>query len=47
MNYQPVLDEIFEEVKPWLGKSRVADYIPRLASAPKTKFGMAVPTVER
>lgn len=46
MNYQPVLDEIFEEVKPWLGKGRVADYIPRLASAPKRKFGMAVQTVD-
>ncbi len=46
INYQSVLDEILEEVKPSLAKGRVADYIPMLASVPKSKFGMAVQTMD-
>ncbi|HSS63044.1 MAG TPA: glutaminase [Gammaproteobacteria bacterium] len=46
MNYQIVLDEIIEEIRPSLARGRVADYIPMLASVAKTKFGMAVQTVD-
>jgi len=46
MNYKTVLDEMVGEVKPSLDKGRVADYIPVLASAPKTRSGIAVQTVD-
>ncbi len=46
MDYQSVLHEIAEEVQPSLEQGRVADYIPMLAAVPKTKFGMAVQTIE-
>ncbi len=46
MNYQRVLDEIIEEVRPCLEEGAVADYIPMLAAVPKSKFGMAVQTTD-
>lgn len=46
IDYPAVLDEILDEVEPSLAKGRVADYIPMLASVPKTKFGMAVQTLD-
>jgi glutaminase len=45
MNYQRILDEIFDEVKPFTKKGQVADYIPKLASVPLNKFGMVVQTL--
>jgi glutaminase len=42
MNYQNVIEEIFEEVKPLLGQGKVADYIPALAKANPNDFGIAV-----
>ncbi len=46
MNYQAVLEEIIEEVRPSVEEGTVADYIPMLARVPKTKLGMAVQTME-
>lgn len=46
MNYQTVLDQITEEVRPLLAQGKVADYIPILASVPADKFGIAVQTVD-
>lgn len=45
MNYQPVLEEIHQEITPYLDRGKVADYIPELAHISPRKFGMAVLTV--
>ncbi|MGP3982907.1 glutaminase [Streptomyces sp. KR80] len=45
MNYQQLLDEAMEAARPVLGRGRVADYIPALASADPGAFGMALATV--
>ena len=42
MNYQEILEEIAEEVKPLIGQGKVADYIPALANVDPKQFGMAV-----
>ncbi len=44
INYTKVLQDIYEQTRPFLGNGRVADYIPELAQVPSTKFGMAVCT---
>jgi glutaminase len=46
MDYSPVLLEIQKEIKPLIGKGKVADYIPALASISPDKFGMAVTTID-
>lgn len=45
-DYQTILDEIRDEVRPLLAQGEVADYIPRLADVPREKFGMAVVTLD-
>jgi len=45
-DYQAILDEIRDEVQPLLLQGHVANYIPRLASVPREKFGMAVVTLD-
>lgn len=45
-DYQAILEEIRHEIQPVLTKGKVADYIPRLASVPADKFGMAVHTLD-
>ena len=45
-DYQRILDAIREELRPVLAQGEVADYIPRLASVPRDKFGMAVVTLD-
>jgi glutaminase len=45
-DYQAILDEIRDEVRPLLSQGKVADYIPRLAHVPREKFGMAVVTLD-
>lgn len=45
-DYQTILDEIRDEVRPLLTQGQVADYIPRLACVPREKFGMAVVTLD-
>jgi glutaminase len=46
MDYQRILDDIREEVRPLLGEGRVAEYIQPLAQVPKERFGMVLRTVE-
>ncbi len=47
MNYKEVLEEIFEEIQPYLDEGEVANYIPQLSKIPKNKFGMALQTIDR
>ena len=42
MNYQKILEEIKEEVKPLFGKGKVADYIPALARVGSNHFAMSL-----
>jgi glutaminase len=42
IDYQSILHKIQKEVKPMLGKGKVADYIPALAGVSPHKFGMSV-----
>ncbi|CAG4926175.1 glutaminase [Paraburkholderia saeva] len=42
MNYSVILDQIHRDLKPWLGKGRVASYIPELANISAGRFGMAI-----
>ena len=42
MNYQTILDEIYNEIQPELMRGRVADYIPALAEVKKGQFSMTV-----
>ena len=46
MNYQDILNEINEEIEPYLKLGRVASYIPELAKIPYEKFGIALHTVD-
>ncbi|MDE6809764.1 MAG: glutaminase [Muribaculaceae bacterium] len=46
MDYKPVIDRIYEDVKPLWGKGKVADYIPALANTDPRQFGIAVQTLE-
>ncbi len=46
MNYQKLLDEITEEVRPYIGTGKVADYIPALARVNPGHFGLALATVD-
>ena len=45
MDYQAILDTIHRDIQPYLGQGRVADYIPELAGASATDFGMALVTL--
>jgi len=42
MNYQQILDEIYDEIQPELTRGKVADYIPALAEVEKGQFAMTV-----
>jgi len=42
MDFQQVLDEIYEEIQPELSCGRVADYIPALAQVEKEQFAMTL-----
>jgi glutaminase len=45
MNFQPLLDEIDQEIRPLLGQAgTVASYIPALARVPAQQFGIALRT---
>jgi len=46
MNLSKILDEIYQEIKPQLGKGKVADYIPELAKADPKAFAMSVVTLD-
>jgi glutaminase len=42
MDYQAVLEEIAEEIKPYIGQGKVADYIPALAEVDPQQFAMTL-----
>ena len=42
MDFQAVLDEIYNEIKPLLGQGKVADYIPALAEIDPHQFAMSI-----
>ncbi|CAM3574922.1 glutaminase [Corallococcus sp. ZKHCc1 1396] len=46
MDYQAVLHDVWDAVRPVLGQGRVATYIPALAAVDPRRFGMALATVE-
>lgn len=47
MNFQPLLDEIDDEIRPLLGQGgAVASYIPALARVPAQQFGIALRTCQ-
>ncbi len=46
MDLQKVLDEIYKEIRPHLGKGKIADYIPLLAKADPKAFAMSVVTLD-
>lgn len=46
-DYNKLLREIFQEIKPIIGQGKVADYIPALANVDPRKFGMSISTVKR
>ncbi|MGQ0622025.1 MAG: glutaminase [Panacagrimonas sp.] len=45
-DYAAILEEIHAEIEPFLGRGRVADYIPALARVPPRQFGMALTTID-
>lgn len=42
MNYQNILEEIQEEIKPYLKEGQLADYIPALKNADSNDFAMSI-----
>ncbi len=42
IDYQTILDEIFQEIQPSLTKGKVADYIPALAKVDPDQFAMSI-----
>lgn len=42
MDFQKILDEIQDEIQPFIGQGAVADYIPALARVPADRFGLAL-----
>jgi len=42
MDCNKILEEIYNEVKPFLGKGRLADYIPALSSVDPNSLGIAI-----
>ncbi|NOQ29576.1 MAG: glutaminase [Helicobacteraceae bacterium] len=42
MNYQKILEEIEEEIEPFLCEGKVADYIPALAKVDADQFAMSI-----
>ncbi len=42
MDYQSILNEIYDEIQPHLDEGKVADYIPALAKVDKSQFAMTV-----
>ncbi|MGI8559923.1 MAG: glutaminase [Luteimonas sp.] len=45
-DFAAILERIAEEVRPLVGRGKVADYIPRLAEVPADRFGMAIATLD-
>ena len=41
-NYAKILEEVYQETTPYIGRGEAADYIPELKSVPLEQFGMAI-----
>lgn len=46
MNYQQILEEIYEELQPHFGEGKVADYIPALGKVDPNQFGFSIITTD-
>lgn len=46
MDYQELLNQVLEEVRPVMGQGKVARYIPALAAVDPGQFGLALATVD-
>lgn len=46
MDYQLILEEIYEEIKPYLALGKVADYIPELKKVSPDNFAMVLQTAD-
>ena len=46
MNYKEVIENIYNEVKPFFGKGEVANYIPALANVNPRQYGIAIATMD-
>ncbi len=46
MDYQAILEEIYEEITPEIGRGKVADYIPALSSVDPQQFAFSIITTE-
>ncbi len=44
MDYQSILEEIYEEIRPEIGRGKVADYIPALSSVDPLQFAFSIIT---
>ncbi len=44
MNYQAILEEIYEEIKPHFGEGKVANYIPALSEVDPNQFAFSIIT---
>lgn len=46
MDYQAVIEKIYQEVLPYQGQGKVANYIPALAEVNPKQFGIAIATLD-
>ncbi len=46
MDYQKVITKIYNEVTPFFGRGRLADYIPALANVDPRQYGIAIATID-
>lgn len=46
MNYQQILEDIYDEIKPYAHQGKVADYIPALAKVNPDQFGICITTIK-
>ena len=46
MDYKEVIENIYQEVKPFFGRGKVANYIPALAHVDPHQYGIAIATLD-
>ena len=46
MNYQQILENIYQEIQPFAGIGKQADYIPALAKVDPDQFGICINTIQ-
>ncbi|WP_455672442.1 glutaminase, partial [Phocaeicola sp.] len=46
MDYQQILENIYQEIQPYAGMGKQADYIPALAKINPDQFGMCIHTIQ-